>query len=124
MYPPLQNDNEILPSGTSPVLEAFTIVQHRVRERNKLVEGAHDAIRQRRVCFNHLDGAEEERVPTPQVAWFGGIDLGAKPSSSILVVEDIVEELLDLRLNSGVVEEDTIRDHAVLIDEGLSGMGG
>ena len=52
--------------------------------------------------------------PAPEIAWFGRVHFGAEPSSRVLMIEDVIEELLDLGHDRGIVKKNSVRDHAVL----------
>ena len=51
------------PSRSRPLVHAFAVDEHFVRENDELVHCGDDAVRQGWVDLQKLDGAEEERVP-------------------------------------------------------------
>ena len=58
---------------------------------------------------------EDNSSPAPEVARLGRVkNLGSYPACRVLVVEDIVEEILDARLESRVTREDGVGNHPVL----------
>lgn len=64
MHAPLEGHHEVLPARRCPVIDAFAVVvQHRVRERDELVQRGHYFGRERWVRLDHLDRPEKERVP-------------------------------------------------------------
>lgn len=53
-------------------------------------------------------------LPSPEVARLRRVDLGSEPSSRVLVIKDVVQEFLSLRLYGGIIDENAIRNHPVL----------
>ena len=114
---PLQDHDKIFPASPGPVLETFAIVQHGVCEGHKLVQSSDDAVRQGWIGLDHLNGTEEERVSTPEITRLCRVNFGSEPTGGVLVIENVVEELLDLRLNCRVVDQNTVGDHPVLLKQ-------
>lgn len=60
---PLESYHKVFPTGSGPGFDTLTIVlEHRVCQGNKLVQGEDDFVGQIRIDFCHLNGAEEEGV--------------------------------------------------------------
>jgi hypothetical protein len=68
MDSPLAHYHHVFPPRFRPVLEALSIMEHRVRELHEPVHCRNHAVRLRCVRLDHLDGAKEKGVPTPEVA--------------------------------------------------------
>ena len=95
-------------------------MQHGIGKGDELVKRGDYPVRQGRIDFDHLDRAEKERVPSPEVPGLRRVNFRTEPARLVLMIKYIVEELLNLRLDGRIIDENAVWNQTILLLDDVS----